>query len=141
VFSIRTVHLCGPRDHPISLLQASICGVKWTVSYTSVDKTPGDELWNDTEAAGMTIRKWLDIFQRFMNFWLNRAQLRIDCNGGPFQQLLQIVSNWPDAVIFTATKLFTYNYVIYQISFPRASCCHISLTKLLRPQIYVTVYA
>jgi hypothetical protein len=47
-----------------------------------------DELWNAIEAAGTTIRNMPDVFQRTRNSWRNRAQLRADCNGGPFQHLL-----------------------------------------------------
>jgi hypothetical protein len=83
MFSIRTVHLCGPRDHSISLLQTSSFGPNWRVTFTPDDESPWDELWNDTEAAGMTTGNMTDIFRLFRNFWLNRAQLCIDCDGGP----------------------------------------------------------
>jgi hypothetical protein len=65
------------------------------------------------------------------------AQSCIVCDGGPFQHIFETVSNWPDAVLVTANKFFIRIHVISLLSFPRSSCSHISLTKLLRPYIHI----
>jgi hypothetical protein len=47
-----------------------------------------EELWNYTEAVGTTIRNMPDVLKRTRKSWCKRAQLCIDCNGGPFQHVL-----------------------------------------------------
>jgi hypothetical protein len=64
-----------------------------------------DEIRNTVEAA-RTIHDKSCIFQTNLMSWPNRANLCTDCNGGPLQNLLQTVSKWLDAILFTANTFF-----------------------------------
>jgi hypothetical protein len=48
---------------------------------------PNGGTWDTAEAAG-TVCNVPDVFQWTTSSWGNRAELCIDCNGGPFQYLL-----------------------------------------------------
>jgi hypothetical protein len=79
------------------------------------------------------------VFQRTRNYWRKRSQssqLCIDYNRGLFQHLSWAVSDWPDVVLFTATKHFIHIYFTSLLFFPSASCCRISLKKQLRLYLY-----
>jgi hypothetical protein len=99
-----------------------------------------NELWNAIETAETTMHNMPDVFQRTWNSWCNRAQLCSDCNCMHFKHLLLIVSNWPDVFLFTVNKVFNPHLRYCLFFFASASCCHISLTKWLRPYIRIWLF-
>lgn len=108
-----TDQFCGLRDHP-----TSACTAIWGAPFTHNGVTRGT-------SCEMPVKRlrWqrATCFTSLRGTGILGAQIRIVCDGGPFQHMFEAISNWPEAVLVPANKFFIRIYVICVHFFPRSS--------------------